>query len=558
MTTAQDRLNSILPSWYELLTQWSSDGSLVAAATDALVLDGTKSKEGSDGLLQSYVSQWSAGNFKNLPQIVLLSADDISGAYGAYADSTDTIYLNQDWLLTATEEEIQKVLTEELGHYLDDQLNEGDTKGDEGELFARLINDESVSLEQVLSLRAQADSGFVNTGDGGVSVQLNSPYYVFNGSRYIIVTATSWSGAQEMAESMGGNLVTINSKEENEWIASTFTSDILPQVELRSNCYIGYTDEMSEGNWSWISGESVDYTNWGNTGFGQEPNGGTIENYGHIYLLPEGETNYSPLGTWNDVQNDYGGRVSLGLVEIKLRIGTSSSNDKSVVVSGDLFSPKVESYTTATSGKGKNSATVYSWTNILVNQNASPLDALVVSGGDSNNSITAAGFQGDPSTPARSAFSGVLVIDGKGGADTITGGIGTNWLIGGGVSSGVDILTGTTGTSSVPVKDFFDLRVETLSGYSDSYSIGNADIRNFNLFEDFIVLSGASTEYRVASVAKGTKVSRFDIYKGADLLATVAGSGFTTKTDLTSRIIFGQNTQSPFEVDLGGGSTIFG
>jgi hypothetical protein len=157
MTTAQERLNGILPSWYELLTQWSLDGSLVAAATEALVLEGSNAKPDAKGQLQSLTSQWSAGNFKSLPQIVLLSNEDISGAQGAYADSTDTIYLNADWLLTATEEQIQKVLTEELGHSLDDQLNLGDTKGDEGELFSAILLGNILTATGFNQLRHESD-----------------------------------------------------------------------------------------------------------------------------------------------------------------------------------------------------------------------------------------------------------------------------------------------------------------------------------------------------------------------------------------------------------------
>jgi hypothetical protein len=163
MTTAQDRLNQILPSWYDLLTQWSLDGSLVAAATDALMLDSSNAKQDAKGQLQSYVSQWSAGNFKTLPQIVLLSAADISGAYGAYADSTDTIYLNQDWLLTATEDEIQKVLTEELGHFLDDQLNQGDTQGDEGALFTVGLLGDGLTDAELTAIRQEDDNITINT-----------------------------------------------------------------------------------------------------------------------------------------------------------------------------------------------------------------------------------------------------------------------------------------------------------------------------------------------------------------------------------------------------------
>ena len=44
MVTAQELLNQIIPSWYELLTQWSQDGSLIAAATDALMLDSSNQR----------------------------------------------------------------------------------------------------------------------------------------------------------------------------------------------------------------------------------------------------------------------------------------------------------------------------------------------------------------------------------------------------------------------------------------------------------------------------------------------------------------------------------
>ena len=129
MTSAQDKLDQILISWYELLSGWSLDGSLASTAEHVLNLDGENAVEGADDLLQSYTSQWSLGDFESLPPIVLLSNDDISGVQGAYASSTDTIYLNADWLLTAKEKDIIAVLTEELGAFLDDQLNTVDTQG---------------------------------------------------------------------------------------------------------------------------------------------------------------------------------------------------------------------------------------------------------------------------------------------------------------------------------------------------------------------------------------------------------------------------------------------
>lgn len=61
------------------------------------------------------------------------------GAAGAYAISTGTIYLNQDWLQTASHDWVMAVLTEELGHHLDGLFHDVDTTGDEGSLFANLV-----------------------------------------------------------------------------------------------------------------------------------------------------------------------------------------------------------------------------------------------------------------------------------------------------------------------------------------------------------------------------------------------------------------------------------
>ena len=131
--TARQTLDLLLPEWQALLQAWAADGSLVAAAQEALLLDGTPAA------LQELVAQWAKGDFSALSSIVLLSSADMSGALGAYAISTATIYLNADWLAAASKEQVFAVLTEELGHQLDGLLNKEDTLGDEGRDFASIL-----------------------------------------------------------------------------------------------------------------------------------------------------------------------------------------------------------------------------------------------------------------------------------------------------------------------------------------------------------------------------------------------------------------------------------
>ncbi|MFN7740732.1 MAG: beta strand repeat-containing protein [Cyanobacteriota bacterium] len=143
---------ALLQDWRLLLTEWSLNGILSRAAQDALRLPGEPVA------LQQLVSRWSGGDFKGLPPVVVLGGTAMPSAAGAYAITTNTIYLNADWLRNARAEQVLDVLNEELGHYLDGLLNSSDTPGDEGELFAALLKGNDVVSEgQRREISAQDD-----------------------------------------------------------------------------------------------------------------------------------------------------------------------------------------------------------------------------------------------------------------------------------------------------------------------------------------------------------------------------------------------------------------
>ena len=164
-TLSSDRLNALLPDWQALLQGWAADGSLTAAAQEALMLQGTP------GTLQDLVNQWSRGDFSRIPPIVLLSSAEMGGTMGAYAVSTRTIYLNGNWLAGASKDQANAVLTEELGHHLDALLNAVDTPGDEGEYFARLLSGQSISEPEKAALRGQSDGGVVRVDAYSIEVE---------------------------------------------------------------------------------------------------------------------------------------------------------------------------------------------------------------------------------------------------------------------------------------------------------------------------------------------------------------------------------------------------
>ena len=110
-------------------------------------------------------------------------------------------------------------------------------------------------------------------------------YERYDGKLYFLTEDKgSWTATQTDALGYGGNLVTINSEAEQNWLTSKFSS-------FNQDFWIGYTDQDSEGNFEWISGESSDYTNWSD---GEPNDNGSGEDYVHIY----------PSGYWNDDGND--------------------------------------------------------------------------------------------------------------------------------------------------------------------------------------------------------------------------------------------------------------
>lgn len=124
------------------------------------------------------------------------------------------------------------------------------------------------------------------------------------GSTYYLLSDSSWSKAQAKALELGGNLVTVSSREENDWLLSTFGRwEGVSDVWL----WIGLTDKNTEGRFHWISGQPVEFTNWSS---GQPDNAGGKEHYVQMYSS----------GRWNDLTDTPPFELSvlwLGVVEVE-------------------------------------------------------------------------------------------------------------------------------------------------------------------------------------------------------------------------------------------------
>ena len=79
--------------------------------------------------------------------------------------------------------------------------------------------------------------------------------YKFEEHVYLVIDKdTTWTGAKEYCERLGGHSVTITSQEENDFVSS-----------IKGKCNAYWLGGIKEnGAWHWITGEDFDYQNWGN------------------------------------------------------------------------------------------------------------------------------------------------------------------------------------------------------------------------------------------------------------------------------------------------------
>ena len=121
--------------------------------------------------------------------------------------------------------------------------------------------------------------------------------FQYNGHSYLLSSAGTWQEAQSNAQSLGGDLVTINDQAEQDWLVSTFG--------ITQPLWIGYTDQETEGVFKWIDGETSAYTNWGT---GQPDNHNGDEDFALL--------GFNGSQKWNDLPNSLPGSASSGIVEI--------------------------------------------------------------------------------------------------------------------------------------------------------------------------------------------------------------------------------------------------
>jgi hypothetical protein len=69
-----------------------------------------------------------------------------------------------------------------------------------------------------------------------------------------VVTPRAWSDAQARCMDLGGYLTEIDSAEENQWLRDN--------LQAPFELWIGLSDRAVEGDFRWIDGSALDFTDW--------------------------------------------------------------------------------------------------------------------------------------------------------------------------------------------------------------------------------------------------------------------------------------------------------
>ena len=124
------------------------------------------------------------------------------------------------------------------------------------------------------------------------------PYMIKNSAYYFSKSSSSWTNARASSISLGGHLAIFEDIEENREVAKI--SNTLLNFKTASASWFGITDEVKEGVWLDVRGNTPKYTWWANI---NPSNDNGREHYGMFYTVPEGGDG---LGSWNDLPDAAG------------------------------------------------------------------------------------------------------------------------------------------------------------------------------------------------------------------------------------------------------------
>lgn len=221
-----------------------------------------------------------------------------------------------------------------------------------------------------LPVHAEIVSNQIKNADIGTAADRNEldkysyTEYEFNGNTYAFIeNEMLWNEAREVCEKFGGHLAYINSEAEQEFI-----------TEITKNYYtaLGGWDELSEGEWTWLDGSEMTFTNWRSG----EPNN-SYPHQNHLYI------NYSGAGKWD---NGYDNRMAPFVCEWE---NDRSEHNVGILSGYTIFSSNINEDITLNGWKSSITGGIYSGRDFICNLSEFYLDGKA----DTVGTVTANGWK---------------------------------------------------------------------------------------------------------------------------------------------------------------------
>jgi Ca2+-binding RTX toxin-like protein len=258
--------------------------------------------------------QWLSGNFSQVPQIEILDHSILGNANGAYATSTNRIYLSDTFVANATTAALSAVLLEEIGHFVDAHINQTDSTGDEGEIFADLVQGKTLDVATLQQLKAENDHATITLNGQTIQVENSIPATAWtkllgssSASTVALSLTTGNDGAIYVSGSTNGNL---DGQTNNGGDADAFITKYLPNgtkswTKLLGSNNLDSAAALTTGSDGaiYISGST-----YGNLD-GQTNNGGDADAFITKYL-PNGTKSWTKL--WGGTSADFAKALTTG------------------------------------------------------------------------------------------------------------------------------------------------------------------------------------------------------------------------------------------------------
>jgi Ca2+-binding RTX toxin-like protein len=459
---------------------------------------------------QQLQSAWRQGDFSVIPAIELLPAAVLSPAVGAYASSTDRIYLSQSFLAQPVNNLslVVDVLLEEIGHRIDCLINVVETPGDEGAIFAGLVQGRSFSEAALQRLRAEDDWGVVELEGQRLAVERA----VINGtsnSESLLGTELDDSilglAGNDSLFGNGGNDLLLDGGDGNDRIDGGDGSDLL-YGQLGNDTLMGGLgdDQLYDGQAgidSIVGGAGIDYLRLDDSNAN-----------GNLTVTYTTATNGSITGgnkdgtTFKEIEAIYFIGCT-GNDTITLTAATSSAYGYAVEVLGGAGNDSI------TSGIGADALRGEVGNDTLRASNGA--DALY--GGEGNDYLS--GGADNDYLLGSNDFTNQMV-----GNDTLLGGDGDDGLYDGG--AGVDSLDGGTGIDYLSLNNATETANTTVTyttASSGSISGGSKGGTTFRNIEKIAYVSGSGNDTIDVSAAANSAYVYYPYGRGYYYAADISG-----------------------------------